>query len=73
MGIKDFVTEIDSTTLAMLPFPIELNIYLYPDSDFVELSIDYTPMLFDLEKELTTIDEKLKLVWNNSRFLIYNN
>ncbi|MGB1206037.1 MAG: hypothetical protein ACPG5B_10335 [Chitinophagales bacterium] len=73
LRLEDFVTKIDAKTKALLPTPIELTIYCSPDNDFLELSIDHTPMLYDLEDNLTTIEQKLKLFWKNDSFVMYEN
>ena len=78
LEIEDFVVdEVDAEIKALLPSPIDLNIYTYPQNDTIELSIDYTPMLYDLvtsydlENELRTIDQRLKLVWQDDGFVLH--
>lgn len=73
LKIEDFAPEIDSKIKALFPSPIEVHIFLFPDSDFIKLSISNTPMWFDLADSLTTTKESdLKLIWKNDRFIFFD-
>lgn len=68
LKVEDFVPDIDAETKALFPKEIEYTIYISSENDFMEISIDHTPIFFDLEKDLK--DRAIKLVWGNNRFRI---
>lgn len=68
LKIEDFVPAIDAETKALFPAKFEHNIYITPEDDFLEISIDHTPTYFGLEKDL--VDNTLKLIWKEDRFLV---
>lgn len=68
LKIEDFVPDIAAETKALLPAQIEHSIRFTPEDDFIEVSINHTPMVFDLEKDL--MERELKLVWKDNRFWI---
>ncbi len=77
LTIEDFVVDVKEETIDLLPSPIDLSINMYPQSDTLELSIQNTPMLYELsdyhgiQPELIHTDQRLKVVWRNDRFRIH--
>ena len=70
LTIKEFIPQIKPELESELPNPIDLVVKFFHDKDYLEITVDMTPMIYDLSEELQGVDKRIKLKLTNSRFEI---